>query len=128
MASHHDSDGELADYLVVIESKKRGRSVSKIFKNYLFFEKETKPNSMKCRFKTNKMLTAVKDTKHTITTSDGKRYILLTYNTINFQPSKKPEDNRKPTKDARDVAEFCNTHKRIIAENNKETDKLCSSK
>ena len=47
----HDSDGELADYLVLNESRKRGQLVSDNFKNYQFFEKETKPNAMKCRFK-----------------------------------------------------------------------------
>ena len=38
----HDSDGELADNLVVNESKKRGRSVSENFSEYQFFEKETR--------------------------------------------------------------------------------------
>ena len=69
----HDSDGELVDYLVFNESRKRGRSVSDNFKNHQLFEKETKPNAMKCRFKTDKMFTAAKETKHTITTTDGKR-------------------------------------------------------
>ena len=55
-----DSDGELADYLVLNESRKRGRSVSGDFKSYKFFEKKTKPNAMKCRFKTDKILTAAK--------------------------------------------------------------------
>ena len=68
----HDSDEELADYLVVNESKKRGRSVSENFKEHQFFETETNPNSMKCRFETKKLLTAVKETNHTVTTSDGK--------------------------------------------------------
>ena len=68
----HESDGELATYLVVKEPKKRGRSVSENFTEYKFFETEIKPDSMKCRFKTNKSLTAVKETKHTVTTSDGK--------------------------------------------------------
>ena len=68
----HDSDGELADYLVLNESRKRGRSVRGNFKSYQFFEKETKPNVMKCRFKNNKILTAANETKHTITTTDGK--------------------------------------------------------
>ena len=68
----HDSDGELADYLVFNESRKCGRSVSDNCKNYQFFEKEFKPNAMKCRFETNKILTAARETKHTITTTDKK--------------------------------------------------------
>ena len=32
----HDSDGELTDYLVFSESKKRGRSVSKNLKHTIF--------------------------------------------------------------------------------------------
>ena len=46
----HDSDGELSDYLG------RSRSVSKNLEYYQFFEKETKPNAMKCRFTTDKIL------------------------------------------------------------------------
>ena len=68
----NDSDGEMADYLVLNETRKRGRSVSRDFKNYQFYEKENKPNSMKCGFKTNKILTAVAETDHTITTSEGR--------------------------------------------------------
>ena len=52
----HDSDGELACYLVFNESRKRGRSVN--FKKYHFFEKETKPDALKCSIKTDKILTA----------------------------------------------------------------------
>ena len=51
----NDSDGEMADYLVLNETRKRGRSVSRDFKNYQCHEKENKPNSMKCGFKTNKI-------------------------------------------------------------------------
>ena len=36
----HDSDGDIADYLVLKENKKRTRSVSQNFKQYQFFEKE----------------------------------------------------------------------------------------
>ena len=36
----HDSDGKLAYYLVVNESKKRGQSVSENFKQYLFLIKK----------------------------------------------------------------------------------------
>ena len=95
----HDSDGELADYLVLNESRNRGRSVSDNFKNYQFFGKETKPNAMKCRFKTDKILTAAKETKHTITRTNGKTiHKKLASNPLEFQPSKKAEETRKPTK------------------------------
>ena len=56
----HDSDGKLADYLVSNESRKRGRSVRDNVENYQFFKKETKPNAIKCRLKTDKTLTAAK--------------------------------------------------------------------
>ena len=36
----HDSEGELADYLVFNELRKRGRSVNNNFKEYQFFEKK----------------------------------------------------------------------------------------
>ena len=39
-----------------------------------FFEKETKPDAMKCRFKTNKTLNAVKETKHIVTTQLEEQY------------------------------------------------------
>ena len=67
-----DSDGEMADYLVLKEARKRGRSVSRAFKNYQFYEKENKPNSMKCGFKTNKILTAVAETDHTVSTFERR--------------------------------------------------------
>ena len=62
----NDAGGELADYLVLNESKKKGRSVSRDFKNYQFYENENKLNSMKCGFKTNKVSTAVAETGHTV--------------------------------------------------------------
>ena len=68
----NDAEGEMADYLVFNETKKKGHSVSQDFKNYQFYEKENKPNSMKCGFKTNKISTAVAETGHTITTSEGR--------------------------------------------------------
>ena len=42
----NDAEGEMADYLVLNETKKKGRSVGQDFKNYQFYEKENKPNSM----------------------------------------------------------------------------------
>ena len=114
-----DSDGELADYLVLNESRKRGRSVSGDFKSYKFFEKETKPNAMKCRFKTDKILTAAKETKHTITTTEGKLiHKKLASKPLKFQPSKKPDETRKPTTRCKRCGRFsngdlCDTHKRL---------------
>ena len=90
-----DSDGEMADYLVLNENKKRTRSVIQNFKQYQFYEKEDKPNAMKCRFKINKTLTAVKETGHTITTVDGKiMHKKLASNPLKFQRPKKPGETR----------------------------------
>ena len=75
MFTINGSEEEMADYIVLNESKKRTRSVSREFKQFQFFEKENKPNALKRRFKTNKPLTAVKETKHTITTSEGEYLI-----------------------------------------------------
>ena len=118
----HDSDGELADYLVLNESRKRGRSVKDNFESYQFFEKETKPNAMKCRFKTNKILNAANETKHTITTTYGKViHKKLASNPFKFQPAKKTEEPRKPTNRCTRCGRFshddlCDTHKRIRSE------------
>ena len=119
MFTINDSEGEMADYLILNDSKKRNRSVSKEFKQYQFFEKENKPNAMKCRFKTNKILTAVNETKHTITTSDGKIiHKKLASKPIKFQLPKKPEEKKKPTNRCVRCGKFsqgkyCDTHKRI---------------
>ena len=95
----HNSDGELADYMVFNESRKWCRSVSDKFKNNQFFEKETNPNAMKCRFKTNKISTAARESKHTITTTDGKTiHKKLASNPLELQPSEKAEKARKRTK------------------------------
>ena len=68
----HDSDGEMAAYLVLNDNKKKSRSVSPTFKQYQFYEKEDKPEAMKCRFKTNKTLTAIREMDHAFTTADQK--------------------------------------------------------
>ena len=119
MFTINDSEGEMADYIVLNDSKKRARSVSPEFKHYQFFEKENKPNALKCRFKTNKMLTAIKETKHTITTSEGKTIRKkLASKPVKFQLSRKPEEKRRPTNICRRCGtfckgEFCDTHKRV---------------
>ena len=61
------SDGEMADYIVLNDTRKWGRWVSRNLKKYQLFEEENKPNSMKCGFKTDKSLTAMKETDHTMT-------------------------------------------------------------
>ena len=50
----NDSEGEMADYLVLNDNRKRGRPVSRSFKKYQFYEKENKPNSMKSGLKPTK--------------------------------------------------------------------------
>ena len=74
---------------------------------------------MKCRFKINKLLTVVKGTKHTITTSEGKTiHKKLASNPVKFQLSRKPGEKRKSTNKCRRCGkfcqgEFCDTHKRV---------------
>ena len=74
---------------------------------------------MKRRFKTNKILTAVNETKHTVTTSEGKIiHKKLASKPIKFQLSKKPEEKRKPTNRCVRCGKFsqgdyCDTHKRV---------------
>ena len=43
----NDSEGEMEDYLILNDSRKRARSVSPEFKQNQFFEKKNKPNAMK---------------------------------------------------------------------------------
>ena len=77
---------------------------------------------MKCRFETNKILTAASETKHTITTTDGKDvHKKLASNPLKFQPAKKAEEPRKPTNRCTRCGRFshddlCDTHKRIRSE------------
>ena len=40
----NDSDGEIADYMVLNDTRKRSRLVSRNFKKHQFYEKEKKPN------------------------------------------------------------------------------------
>ena len=74
---------------------------------------------MKCRFKTDKILTAAKETKHTITTTEGKLiHKKLASKPLKFQPSKKPDETRKPTTRCKRCGRFsngdlCDTHKRL---------------
>ena len=50
----NDSDGEMADYMVLNDTKKKGRSVGRNLLKYQFYEKEIEPDSMKFGFKTEK--------------------------------------------------------------------------
>ena len=115
----NDSDGEMTDYLVLNEAKKRGRSVSRDFKSYQFYEKENKPKSMKSGFKTNKILTAVAETDNTVTTSEGRvLHQKLASKPLKFQTSRKPEDQRRATNRCRRCGKFssgelCETHLRL---------------
>ena len=119
MFTINDSEGEMADYIVLNDSKKRTRSVSREFEQFQFFEKENKPNALKCRFKTSKPLTAIKETEHTITTSEGRViHKKLASKPIKFQFLRKPEERRKPTNGCSRCGkfcqgEYCDTHKRV---------------
>ena len=113
--------------MILNESRKKGRSVSDNFKSYQFFEKENKPNALKCRFKTDKISTAARETKHTITTTDGKIiHKKLASNPLKFQPLKKNEETKKPTKRCTRCGRFsngelCDTHKRVKSEQQKQS-------
>ena len=83
---------------------------------------------MKCRLETDKILTVVKETKHTVTTADGKTiHKNLASILFKFQPSKKTGETRKPTKRCTRCGRFsndelCETHNWIMAENKKHDD------
>ena len=94
-----DSEGEMADYFVLNDSKKRARSVCQEFKQYQFFEKVNKPNALKSRFKTSKLLTAVKETYHTTSRPEGKTiHKKLASKLVKFQLSRKPEKKTETNK------------------------------
>ena len=114
----------MADYLVLNDTRKRGRSVSRNFKKYHFYEKENKPNSMKCGFKTNKILTAVKETDHAITTSEGRViHKKLASKPLKFQTSRKTDEQRRAITRCRKCGKFSSgelrgTHQRRDPNNN----------
>ena len=92
----NDSDGEIADYLVLNDTRNGGRSVSRNFIKYQFYEKENKPTSTKCGFKTNKNLTAVEETDHTVTTSEGRIiHKKLASKPLKFQTSKRTDEQQR---------------------------------
>ena len=108
----------MADYRALNDTRKRGRSVSRNFKKYQFYEKENKPNSMKCGFKTNKILTAVKETDHTITTSEGGIiHKKLASKPLKFQTSRRTDEQRRVINRCRkcgkfSIGELCKPHQR----------------
>ena len=75
-----------------------------------FFEKETKPDAMNCRFKTNKTLNAVKETKHIVTTAAGRTIHKKEASNVKFRPLKKPEEAIRPKRDATGVANSATTN------------------
>ena len=69
---------------------------------------------MKRRFKANKTLTAIKETKHTVSTSYGRTmHKKLASNPLKVQPSKKPKRAERQQKDANDVADSVKTNSAI---------------
>ena len=87
---------------------------------------------MKCKFKTNKILTAVNETKHTITTSDGKIvHEKLASEPIKFQLPKKPEEKKKQKNRCVRCGKFsqgkyCDTHKRVYGTTDETNEPGCS--
>ena len=120
----NDAEGEMADYLVLNDTRKRSRSVSRKFKKYQFSEKENEPNSMKCGFKTDKILTATKETDHTVTTSVGRTiHKKLASKPLKFQTPRKPDEPKKAITRCKrcgkfSSGKFCETHRHLDNNNN----------
>ena len=82
---------------------------------------------MKSRFKTNKLLTAVEETGHTITTTEGRiLHLKFASNPLKIQPSKKFDEPKKPTSKCCRCGwfsngKYCDTYRRTMAENNPAT-------
>ena len=130
----NDAEGEMADYLVLNDSRKRNRLVSREFKKYQFLEKENKPNSMKCGFKTNKILTAIKETDHTVTTSDGRTiHKKLASKPLKFQTSRKTEKQKKAITRCKSCGKFssgkfCEAHRHLDNNNNNAEERPSTSR
>ena len=112
----------MADCLVLNDTRKRARSDSRHFKEHQLCEEENNSNAMKCRFKTNKVSTVVKEIGQSVTMTEGRtKHKKLSSNPFNFQPSKKPEELRKQRSMCRKGGKlsngnYCETHKKLIAE------------
>ena len=74
---------------------------------------------MKCSFKTNKILTAVQETDHTITISEGRViHKKVASKPLNFQTSRKTDEQKKAINRCRRCGKFisgelCETHLRL---------------
>ena len=79
---------------------------------------------MKCGFKTNKILTAVKETDHTVTTSEGRViHKKLASKPLKFQTLKKTEEQRTAITRCRKCGksssgELCDAHRNLDNNNN----------
>ena len=77
---------------------------------------------MKCGFEADKILTAIEETDHTITTFEGKVvHKKLASKPLKFQTSRKPDELRKTINMCRrcgkfSSGEYCETHRRLSAE------------
>ena len=112
----------MVDYPLLNDTRKRGRSVSQDFRKYQFYEKENKPNSMKCGFKTDKILTAIKESEHTVTTSEGKIFHkTLASKPLKVQSFKRTDEQKRTIIRCRRCGKFsngdnCETHRRLNTE------------
>ena len=86
---------------------------------------------MKCGFKTNKTLTAIKETDHTVTTSEGKiTYRKLASKPLKYQASKKTDEQKRTINRCRRCmkfsnGDFCETHRRLNTDpNNNNADEV----
>ena len=79
---------------------------------------------MKCGFKTNKILTAIKETDHTVTTSDGRTiHKKLASKPLKFQTSKKTDEQKKAITRCKrcgkfSSGKFCEAHRHLDNNNN----------
>ena len=126
----------MMDYMVLNDTWKRGRSISQGFRENQFYEKENKRNSMKCCFKTNEILTAMKKTyrDHTVNTSEGKIiFKKLASKPLKFQTSKKTDEQKRTINRCRRCgkisnADYCETHRRLNTDpNNNNADEVAGT-
>ena len=79
---------------------------------------------MKCGFKTNKILTAIKETNDTVTTSDGRTiHKKLASKPLKFQTPRKPDEQKKAITSCKrcgkfSSVKFCETHRHLDNNNN----------
>ena len=79
---------------------------------------------MKCGFKTDKILTATKETDHTVTTSDGRTiHKKLASKPLKFQTQRKPDEPKKAITRCKRCGKFssgkyCEAHRQLDSNNN----------